>query len=129
MKKLLVIFLVLSILNANTALGEILKFPVLIHHYVEHTQEDQEVCLIDFFAQHYTKTIEHQHQNSHAGHEKLPFKTTDGSFSTIVTLGPPPPVVILNHNIIHADLIIPDFHQQFYGNAYLNSIWQPPRFS
>jgi hypothetical protein len=53
MKKVIAMFFLFSFLSANTAFGEVLKLPLLIHHYIEHTQEDNDNSIIDFLAKHY----------------------------------------------------------------------------
>src|SRR5690606_23024908 len=126
-KRILAIFFLFTFLNANTAFGEVLKLPVLIHHYIEHSREDKDAAVFHFLVQHYSGNISHQHQGNHNDHEKLPFKTTDGHFSSLVSIVFPPFTVTSHNTIVTADLKIPVYSQHNYSNAYLNSIWQPPR--
>jgi len=64
-KKGIIIFFLLSFLSANTAFGEVLKLPLLIHHYFEHSQEDNDNSIIDFLAKHYIEDINHQYNDAH----------------------------------------------------------------
>lgn len=129
MRRLLAILFLFTFLNANTAFGEVLKLPMLVQHYIEHTQEDNNTSLFNFLVQHYTGDINHHHQSDHNHHDKLPFKTTDGHFSSIVSIVSPPFFVITHKTVVTADLKLPAYNQQNYSNAYLSTIWQPPRFS
>lgn len=129
MKRLLAIFSLLTFLHAHMAFGEVLKLPMLVQHYLEHIDEDKDITVFQFFVQHYTEGIDHNHQENHNHHDKLPFKTTDGHFSSVVSMVSPPFVMVSHHTVAAAALRMPAYHQQDYSNAYLNSIWQPPRFS
>lgn len=114
-------------LSANTALRQVLLLPVLVQHYLEHVEKDN-LTLLEFLSEHYAKTITHPDNKFH-DHQKLPFKTADCHTSQMVVLIPQSsfsishllPKSVEDKNPIHK--------QQHYSNAYLNSIWQPPRFS
>ncbi|HND94364.1 MAG TPA: hypothetical protein PLR98_01675 [Chitinophagaceae bacterium] len=127
MKKLVTTFFLFIFLSANTAFGEVLKMPLLIHHYIEHTQEDNDNSILDFLAQHYGNKCNHQHSNNHHNHEKLPFKTADCHFAQVITVAPT--FITFTQAIPSiAEIKIPA-QQQDYSNAYLGSIWQPPKVS
>lgn len=127
MKKVIVIFFLFSFLSANTAFGEILKLPLLIHHYIEHTQEDNDNSILDFLAKHYGKDINHHHNNSHHDHDHLPFKTINIHSAQVVYFQPL--FIEFSKQITEKDLKIPTLQAQNYSNAYLDSIWQPPQVS
>jgi len=126
-KKIIAIIILFSFLSANTAFGQIMRLPNLINHYFEHN-ESNDISLFDFLSEHYAKTINHS-DDKQSDHKKLPFKTIDWHSAQIVSLKPHPNFAI--------PLIIPEVieinkssHQKnYYLNAFLNSIWQPPRFS
>ncbi len=127
MRKSWVIFLLLTFLNANTAFGEVLKLPMLIHHFVEHAQGGND-SVLDFLAKHYKDKNGHNHQNSPNDHEKLPFKTADGHFSSVVSIAPLIFIEVSQISTILPSLKIPAYSQQIYTNPSLNSVWEPPRF-
>lgn len=129
MKKVWAIFFLLTFLNAHTAFGEVLKLPFLIHHYIEHSKQDQDASIIHFFVKHYQGNADHQHKNSHNDHDKLPFKTVDGHLYSVVSIVPQNYIEISHHIKIISALKIPVCSQENYANASLKSIWQPPRFS
>lgn len=126
-KKVIAIHFLLVFLMANTAFGQLLRLPTLIHHYNEHVAWDNST-LFEFLAEHYAATINHP-DDQHHDHEKLPFKAGDCQ--------PMPVVTIVSQSISLFTQVIPETisikqsiqEQQFSSNAFLNSIWQPPRFS
>lgn len=127
MKKGIIIFFLLSFLSANTAFGEVFKLPLLIHHYFEHSQKDSDNSIIDFLAKHYTEDINHQHNDDHHDHDKLPFKTINVHAVQIVYF--PLLFIDFSRQIAEKELKIPILQQQNYSNAYPSSIWQPPKIS
>lgn len=129
MRKVFAIFFLLTFLNANTVFGEVLKLPILIHHFVEHSKETEDVSLLNFLAIHYKGDVKHQHQNNHNDHNKLPFKTIESHFSSVVSIVPPAFIEISTYSKFITGLKIAAHKQQNYASTYLNSIWQPPRFS
>ncbi len=129
MKRLLAIFFLFTFLSANTAFGEVLKLPMLVQHYLEHTNEDKDVTIFNFLVQHYTGGINHDHRENHNHHDQLPFKAIDGHFSSVVSIVAPPSIVISHNTLVVTVVKLPTYSQQNYSNTYLNSIWQPPRFS
>jgi len=126
-KKVIAIFFLFSFLSANTVFGEVLKLPLLVHHYLEHTQEDSDNSIIVFLAKHYGADINHHHNDSHHDHDRLPFKTTNVHSVQVVCFQPL--FIEFSKNIPEKELKIPILQQQNYSNTYLNSIWQPPQFS
>lgn len=129
MKRLLAIFFLFTFLSANTAFGEVLKLPMLVQHYLEHTSEEIDVTIFKFLVQHYTEGENHDHRENHNHHDQLPFKAIDGHFSSVVSIAASPSIVISNNTLVVTSIKLPAYSQQSYSNAYLNSIWQPPRFS
>lgn len=128
MKKLCVISFLFIYMSANTTFGEVLKFPVLIHHYLQHAREDKDNSIFDFLAKHYNGSMNHKHNANNHDHEKLPFKTADHHFAQIVSVAPTP--LFFSVTIpASTDLKISVHKQQNYSNAYLSCIWQPPKNS
>ncbi|MBX2888897.1 MAG: hypothetical protein KF829_09660 [Ferruginibacter sp.] len=125
MRRLVVISFLFIFLSANTAFGELLKLPLLMQHYTEHTQEESAISFIHFLAEHYTGKVNHQHNNHH--HDNLPFKTLNAHCGSVISLIPNP-IFSLQKQIFPEDnASIPTYLQSNYADAYLNGIWQPPR--
>lgn len=127
MKKISAILLLSVYLFSTTGFSQMLKLPVLIHHYFEHIQEDDDISFIDFFSKHYTGKINHHHQGSEQQeHKNLPFKSADIHFLQIAVIVQPYfsqtdiPLWLPAKKQRHPN-------QQDYSTNYLNTIWQPPR--
>lgn len=128
MNRLLAIFFLFTFLSANTVFGEVLKLPLMVKHYVEHTQEDKNETIFDFLVQHYSGKINHHHQNKNTEHDHLPFKTLNSHATHVISIIPQPILSISQIIYELADVKISAHNQQNYSNANLKSIWQPPRF-
>ncbi|MBS1760629.1 MAG: hypothetical protein JST23_10955 [Bacteroidetes bacterium] len=128
MKRLLAIFFLFTFLSANTAFGEVLKLPMLIHHYMEHSNIENKISFIDFLKEHYTNLAKHGDSTQHH-HEKLPFKTIDSNLSHVVSVAPKIQFSIAKILYPCDNIIIPVYQDDDCSNNYLNSIWQPPRLS
>ena len=63
--------LLVVLLSVQTPLGQVLKLPLLIEHYLKH-QKQTGVSLLGFIADHYS----HEHQDADRSEDQqLPFKT------------------------------------------------------
>lgn len=129
MKRFMVISFLFIFLSTNTVFSELFKLPELIHHYLEHreNEKDNNLTFINFLTEHYSENAHHTHKNNN--HEKLPFKTLDFHLAHVISIVPQtnsslPIIVLVNPKLKKS------FQYQYdYSNAYLESIWQPPRFS
>ena len=111
----------------STQLHELLKFPMLIEHFIEHRKENNELSFIDFLYIHYANDNVQYADNEQD--MKLPFKShTDYSVcSAFISLPnntfsfPPKKPVFFE--------IKPSFPfgKQLLADNYLSSIWQPPQ--
>lgn len=123
----LTILLLFIFLNAGTAFGELLRLPVLVHHYMEHRHLDHQ-SLVDFLNEHYANKINHP-DDSHHDHKKLPFKTACHAAQLLTLAAPLSSLSVSKILSVTAKPVKAGYSQEHYSNAYLNSIWQPPRFS
>src|SRR5690606_33774379 len=83
-KKVIAVFFLFILLTANTAFGQLLRLPTLVHHYLEHVEWDNST-LFQFLSEHYATTINHP-DDKHHDHEKLPFKAADLQVIQVVTI-------------------------------------------
>lgn len=129
LKKAAAISFLLVFLFANTELKQLLKLPVLIHHYIEHHKDDAGKSLLAFLHEHYAEehtpsTSSQHHANDH---QNLPFKSHHTGISQIpvfcslstgfdCTLESILPVTVKNH-----------YTEQSHYPSALSRIWQPPR--
>lgn len=127
LKKFAAISFLVIFLCANTGMGELLKLPFLIQHFLEHNADDAGKSFITFLHEHYS--IEKNDDAQHKEHEKLPFKShhPEAAQSQVFCLSSfsfeckaNNPLVIKEQNILQ---------EHFHFSSALSKIWQPPRFS
>jgi hypothetical protein len=125
LKKIISISFIIIFLFANTEIGEILKLPNLIHHYIEHEESNNDISFVDFLNIHYNKNTNHS-DNKH-DHQNLPFKTVcSHSVNTIIAFENQTFFSFRKIILIPSKIKIP-FCQQFYSSFAFANIWQPPK--
>jgi hypothetical protein len=75
-------------LTANTAFGQMLRLPTLVHHYLEHVEWDN-MTLFEFLSEHYAVNINHP-DDKHHDHEKVTVQNSRLPHIQVVTLVPQP---------------------------------------
>jgi hypothetical protein len=130
LKKLIAISLLSIFLCANTEIGQLLRLPALIHHYLEHhddtSDDDHDISFIDFFKKHYNENNNHSGNAKH-DHQNLPFKTTDcHAVNTVIALLQQTVFTLQTTSIIFAKNIASYTEQQYTSKSF-SSIWQPPK--
>jgi len=124
---MMTLFLLFIFLYANIAFGQLVRLPTLVHHYWEHVEWDNNPSIVDFLKQHYAKEINHS-DDKHNDHENLPFKAMEVQSTHVITIVPS-----LSHSLsLHPEAVAIKqaiYKKLYISNAYLSSIWQPPRFS
>lgn len=125
MNKLIVVFLVFLFLCVNTPVGQLLKVPNLINHYLEHKidKNSSTISFISFIKLHYSENSNH-HQEEH---HDLPFKTLDNSNHFVFTIFN---IVDQIQFISFSLLGVKSF---YYNNTFssnlITSIWLPPKIA
>lgn len=110
---------------ANTSIGQLLKIPNLIEHYIEHKNEltPTFISFIDFLESHYSKNTD----NTNEDHQNLPFKNFEIASTVFVLVNQasfqikPVKVVISNKQKF--------FYQQSFKSNLITSIWLPPKIA
>ncbi len=127
LKKIITISFLFFFLFANTELHQLLKLPVLLHHFIDHKETDNTISFLDFVKKHYGEKNSNSHNHNNE-HEKLPFKSNDGcgivhssiafcaSYSFVFNYQTP---VISNNNV--------NYSENYISSAIQSSIWQPPK--
>lgn len=129
MRKLLAIFFLSVYLFSTTEASELLKFPMLVTHFIDHKVKDPELTLFGFFFLHYhgdhfeNHPVDVDFQEDH----KLPFMA--GAMFVSFCFVPPSHETaqgLLPSPIIIREPEIPlDDPKGVF--QYLSSIWQPPK--
>lgn len=127
MKKLIAISFLFVFLTANTAFGQILRLPTLIHHFFEHLEEDNS-SFFEYLIEHYADRINHPDTN-HNDHKNLPFKTASSFTSNITIIFSESTILIPPFFSENRDVKTFAITLNKYLEGSLCSIWQPPQFS
>ena len=130
LKKLIAISFLSIFLCAYTEIGQLLKLPTLIHHYLEHhndkTDDEYGISFIDFLKNHYNENSNHSDNAKH-DHENLPFKTNDCNYMNTVIALMQQKVFNLHTTTIISAKNIACYTEQHYTSKSFGSIWQPPK--
>jgi hypothetical protein len=124
LKKFTAISFLLIFGCANTELGQLLKLPVLVHHYLEH-HDDDAGTFANFLHKHYDE--ENSHPSPNSEHEKLPFKCHDLGFSQATFIYQSPfGFEIKNYRPVQSKQRAV-YSVSFHSSYILSRIWQPPK--
>jgi len=125
-KKVIAICFMFMFLSAYTAVGQILRLPTLVHHFLEHVEQEN-ASLQTFLAEHYASQINHP-DDIHNDHQNLPFKALDHQQISVVALVNVPTTILFTTSPFPSVMVKKaDRTQSDFSKSYLNSIWQPPR--
>lgn len=113
-------------LCTNTEIRQLLKFPVLIHHYLIHHQKETSNSFIVFLLNHYQK--ESTHTSANHEHENFPFKSSNCNLANeIIAFSTPPLYSFKVQESFIAKKKILQLNTSLYSNSHLTKIWQPPK--
>ncbi|WP_395047843.1 hypothetical protein [Flavobacterium sp.] len=130
MKKIVSILFLFTFLCANTEIGQLLKLPNLIEHFIEHHdhKDEKSISFLDFVKSHYNDNQKHTDTDKHDEHQNLPFKTISGSASNIIAFENQTEIIFHNPVSISINIVTP-FSKQFYTSDVFACIWLPPKLS
>lgn len=125
MKKYVFIIIFISFTIFGTEFSQVLRVPLLISHFIEHSAKDNS-SFTEFLVNHYL--IKHENNGDKAKDDSLPFKTSTSSQSLNLISNL---VKIDNHYI---DITEPNYYilprdENFKQSLLSNSIWNPPKKS
>lgn len=127
LKKIVAISLLSVYLLSTTELYQLLKLPSLVHHFVEHKQENKDLTLWGFLYIHYAHDI--AKDSDYDKDMKLPFKTHDGcTNSTISAFTAHNFSTEISKPVINESKIFPIYLEEFAAYSFLSKIWQPPKY-
>ena len=109
-------------------LQELAKITDLIAHYQEHSEENPDISLIEFWNLHYGKDATNHHTQDTGCHNKLPFKNHHHTDITFVTANIDLPHFSLPINLrFQGKKYLFPIYNDIESNARLSDIWQPPK--
>jgi hypothetical protein len=130
LRKTIVISFIVVFLCANTEIGQVLKLPNLIQHFLEHRGQDDidndhDISFVDFIIIHYNNN---QPQNDKGNHHDLPFKTISSFSNTVLAFENPKVFSFCEPTTVFINSTVP-FRKELYTSDVFNCIWLPPKLS
>lgn len=128
-KRMFAILFLSTYLFSTTELIQLLKLPVLIEHYLDHTAQKPEMSFVEYITLHYNSDhfADHPHDDDYEKDQKLPFMTNANVLSVCCNTVPNfmfkwrvkgPQVPRSNQKV---------YNEEFVESVFLSSIWQPPK--
>ncbi|HEV8505843.1 MAG TPA: hypothetical protein VGQ53_10600 [Chitinophagaceae bacterium] len=124
-KKLLAIVLAVLVLSGSTEIQQLLRFPLLVQHYLQHRNKDASLSFIEFIKLHYARE-EYPNDNDDNDDNRLPFKSA-GDISHIDV-----PVIekrVDNVEIFSLEKRPPAYYPESVPDHRSFSIFHPPRIT
>jgi hypothetical protein len=126
MKKGIILMLLANYLLCATQLYELLKIPMLLHHYAEHKHQNNTLTFADFLHNHYNHPPKDSEKHQHS---KLPFKSLSNATAAAAFIAEPTLYVFV------ANGLRPKTSQQkqsfgyyfAHSSSFFANIWQPPQ--
>lgn len=119
-------FFLSAYLLSTTELFQLLKLPILFEHFAEHKELDRDMSFFGYLIHHY---VGHEPDGDWATDMKLPFMqlTDGGNLSASLT-----PNFVNFHfsRVVLANVkLFSAYQDNNLVSDYLDTIWQPPKFS
>lgn len=124
MKRLIAILFLSLLLLTNTQLGQLMKLPVLVQHYQEHTAMYKGMSFISFLKLHYFNG-DPKDADYHRDMQ-LPFKSAESHINISVFI-PFIQSFELNKTFYSIKQSFIPQNNDFYSSSHLDNIWQPPK--
>lgn len=109
----------------STELHQFVKLPDFVRHYQEHREEDPGMSFFTFLDIHYGhgNVLDDDYQED----MKLPFKTCHSDFTSWQVVSNYPEFSFQLYDAIPQSSTLLTRQENAELNAYLDTIWQPPR--
>lgn len=119
--------LIIVYLFSATEASQLLKFPLLFSHFVEHQQRQPSMSFGEFLHHHYA--AEHKDDGDAATDNKLPFKSHDHCWSFVFPISIFHTIQLsqIKTIVIEKSKILISSSANIFS-AYLSTFWHPPRF-
>lgn len=127
MQRFISAILLTAILLTHGEFHELVKFPVLILHYLEHRNADHSISPGEFFYMHYLAGEQHKEESPSA--QDLPFKSDHSHLFTGVSVETPRCYELSLQPPQEPLPVLPDYNSGMISSLHKSEIWQPPRQS
>ncbi len=125
-KRFTAIFFLSTYLLSVTELHQLVKFPVLVEHFIEHKGKNQNLSFVDFLGMHYSQ--QNEKDADYDRDMQLPFKSHDGcSTAFLSAFLHSLPTGLSNKPAPASSCEYSEYSDEFLSQTYLASIWQPPK--
>jgi hypothetical protein len=125
MKKVIATFFLLTYLFGCTDASQVIRFPLLVKHYMRHKHDDPSITIGSFLKMHYVgqQPIDSDYQQD----MQLPFKTPlDVSMTNVPTVLPIEPQLSFSDPVI-VQVKYSLLNDQIPLYSFPHSIFQPPK--
>ena len=109
---------------SSTELHELLRIPMLVSHYNQHSRQDASMSVGDFLQLHYTAT--HPDDKDDQDDRELPFKSLAGI--NHLDQQWPSPILFVTVPYSPQQTVYNVFYQQGAPAHFVDGIFHPPRF-
>ncbi|MBL7811885.1 MAG: hypothetical protein JNL57_06640 [Bacteroidetes bacterium] len=107
-----------------TGFSQLVRLPVLLHHYLEHQEKNENTGFGEFLSLHYLEDT--QDKDLHHDHERLPFKSQHILVPCVQHAS-----AIQQLNLCEPHLAVKQVpaipQDDIYAAPFSGKIWQPPR--
>lgn len=101
---------------------------MLIAHFTEHKENNQEISFYTFIYQHYQDDDGDENDNDRDN--QLPFKSGDTFSSQVVVANPNLSTIKLRIPFCeNIDILLTNYKEPSFKSPALSSVWQPPKYS
>lgn len=126
MKKSFIIVILFTYVISLTEFKQLVKLPTLVEHFLEHREKDNALSLLQFLHMHYASST--VNDADYAEDMKLPFKSHDGCLSASSIAFVPNSFEEFSTKPVISEVIgFSSYSENSFPDAYLSSIWQPPK--
>lgn len=125
MRKLLSILVLCSLVFTGTELHQLARLPHLVHHFMDHQEQDPGIGLLGFIVQHYFSG--NPHDEDFSEDERLPFRSHDNhvTFCAAQDLFHAPAEVVEVHHLWVPLMTAHPEEPLSLGER--SDVWQPPK--
>ncbi|MBP7184531.1 MAG: hypothetical protein KBA06_03405 [Saprospiraceae bacterium] len=131
MKRVAAFVLLFAFLFYATELHQLLRFPALVSHFVEHQHARPDLTFWQFITIHYfdKKVVDEDYSKD----LKLPFKDCSCNLGVVLlfVMQHNHPLENFNNNSVEPATELKEqseYYRTFISSMYSSSIWQPPKF-